>query len=116
MTIQADPVWPVLALAALQLVDALLCVKPVGFVARCLDDVGFPRRFWRLLPPVKLAACAGLLLGLVVPYLGLATCLALVAYFAVAVTMHLRARDIGRNITNAALIGLASAAVVLCFT
>ncbi|MDG4788623.1 DoxX family protein [Micromonospora sp. WMMD1102] len=93
-----DPVWPVVALALVQLVDAFFCVRPVGFVRRCLTNVGFPRRYWRLLTPVKLAAAAGLLLGIVVPYLGLVTSSALVVYFVVAIAMHVRRRDLGRDL------------------
>ncbi|MFY1686685.1 DoxX family protein [Plantactinospora sp. WMMB782] len=93
-----DPVWPVVALALVQIVDALFCVRPVAFVRRCLTNVGFPRRYWRLLTPLKLAAAAGLLLGIVVPYLGLVTSAALVGYFGVAITMHIRRRDFGRDL------------------
>ncbi|WP_258723602.1 DoxX family protein [Cellulomonas sp. NS3] len=112
-----DPVWPVLVLALVQLVDAAACVRPVPFVARCLDDVGFPRRWWWVLPPLKLAAVGGLVLGLVVPYLGALTCGALVAYFVVAVGMHVRARDLGRNLFVNALgmLALCVAAGVIAF-
>nr|BFF25107.1 hypothetical protein GCM10025732_30720 [Glycomyces mayteni] len=37
-----DPLWPVLVLAAVSFGDALLCIKPVPFVAKCFEDVGFP--------------------------------------------------------------------------
>ena len=98
-----SPAWPLLVLAAIQLADALLCIRSAGFVAACLRDVRFPPRYWRLLPPVKLAAAAGLVLGIWVPYLGLLTCAALIAYFIVAIGMHVRARDFGRNLfVNAA--------------
>ncbi|HWN29295.1 MAG TPA: DoxX family protein [Actinomycetospora sp.] len=93
-----DPVWPVVVLALIQLGDAALCRRPVAFVARCLTDVGFPRRWWPVLTPLKIAAALGLLAGVVVPWLGLVVCLCLVAYFVVAITMHLRARDLGRNL------------------
>lgn len=100
MTLNAtpEPIWPVLFLAAIQLGDAALCVRPVGFVAKCFKDVGWPRRFWWLMTPTKLAAAAGLLAGVWVPWLGLATAIALVAYFIVAIGMHVQARDFGRNL------------------
>ena len=109
MRVTADPAWPALVLAAVQLVDAALCRRPVAFIQKCLEDVRFPRRWWPVLPPLKLAAAAGLVLGTVVPYLGAVTCLALVAYFLVAIAMHVRARDIGRN-----LLVNASGMLVLC--
>ena len=115
MSILADPVWPVVALAVIQFVDAAMCYRPIALVQRCLDDVHAPRFVARLLTPIKLAAGSGLLLGLVVPYLGLLTCAALVAYFAVAVAMHIRARDIGRNFVNATGLGVTSALVGLCY-
>ncbi len=115
MTILADPVWPVVALAAIQYVDAAMCVRPVDAVRRCLDDVGAPPLVRRLLTPIKLAAGTGLLVGLVVPYLGVLTCAALVAYFAIAVSMHIRARDFHRNFRNAVGLGLVSGLVSLCY-
>lgn len=93
-----DPWWPVVVLAGIQAVDAVLCVRPVDFVRGCLEDVRFPRRLWAVLPWVKGLAAAGLVAGLVVPYLAFLTSAALVAYFAVAIVMHVRARDLGRNL------------------
>ncbi|KAA1419924.1 hypothetical protein FE697_018685 [Mumia zhuanghuii] len=93
-----DPVWPVLVLAVIQLADAVFCVKPLAFVRECLTDVRFPRRWWPVLTPLKLAAAAGLVAGIWVPYLGLVTTFALIAYFLVAIGAHLRARDLGRNL------------------
>jgi hypothetical protein len=91
-----DPVWPVLVLALIQLGDAALCVGPVAFVRQCLIDVRFPRRWWSVLAPLKVAAAAGLIAGLWIPYLGAVTSLALIAYFLVAISAHVRARDFGR--------------------
>jgi hypothetical protein len=93
-----DPAWPVIVLAMLQLADAFFCFRPLPFVRECLEGVRFPRRYWRLLPPIKLAAAAGLLAGLVVPYLAAVVTAALVGYFLIAIGMHLRARDLGRNL------------------
>lgn len=93
-----EPWWPVVALAMIQAADAVLCVRPVRFVRRCLEDVGFPRPLWVLLPWIKGLAAAGLVAGLVVPYLALLTSAALVAYFVIAVAMHVRARDFGSNL------------------
>lgn len=93
-----DPIWPVVALAVIQLADAAFCLRPLPFVRQCLENVHFPERYWRLLTPLKIAAAGGLILGIWVPWLGLVTSLALVAYFAVAITMHLRARDLSRDL------------------
>ncbi|MET0693009.1 MAG: DoxX family protein [Propionibacteriaceae bacterium] len=111
----ANPVWPVLTLAFIQLVDAVLCFKPVPFVRQCLDDVHCPPRVRRLLTPLKLAAALGLLAGLVVPFLGMVTCLALVAYFLIAVGLHLRFRDLRLNFVNATGLAVGCAAVTACF-
>jgi hypothetical protein len=98
MSILPDPVWPVIVLAVIQLADGFLCLRPARFIAQCFDDVHWPRRYWRLMPPIKFAAAAGLVVGIWVPFLGAITCAALVLYFLVAIAMHLRARDIGRNL------------------
>lgn len=93
-----QPWWPLVGLAAVQLGDAVMCLKPVGFVRACLTDVGFPRRYWRLLPALKAAAAAGLIAGIWVEPLAAITAAALVAYFIVAISFHIRARDFGRNL------------------
>jgi hypothetical protein len=112
-----DPLWPVVALAAIQLVDGLLCIKPVGFVARCFEDVNFPRRFWWLMAPIKFAATAGLIAGIWIPYLGALTTAALILYFLVAIAMHITARDVGRNLfLNATgMLGICLATGLFCF-
>lgn len=98
MSALPDPIWPVVVLALIQLGDALLCIKPVAFIADCFERVHWPHRLWWVMPPIKLAAAAGLVAGVWVDYLGTATCLALVAYFIIAMAMHVRAHDVGRNL------------------
>lgn len=93
-----DPWWPVVVLAVIQAGDAALCWKPVAFIRDCLLDVGFPRRFWRVLTPLKLAAAAGLVVGIWWRPLAILTSAALVCYFVLAIAMHVRARDFGRNL------------------
>jgi hypothetical protein len=73
-----DPIWPVVVLAAIQVADGVMCLRPVAFVAQCLTNVRFPRRYWVVLSPVKFAAALGLLAGIWVPFLGLLTAVALV--------------------------------------
>jgi DoxX-like protein len=92
-----DPAWPVLVLALITAVDAVLCIKPVAFIAQCFRDVHFPERWWWVTPWVKGAAVVGLVAGIWVPVLGTVTSIALVAYFVVALSFHVRARDFGRN-------------------
>lgn len=107
-----EPIWPVVLLAVIQLADGVMCLKPVSFIARCLTNVHLPRRFWRWLSPLKFAAALGLLAGIWIPYLGVVTAAALVLYFVIAVIMHVRARDLGRdlflNATGMLLICLAT--------
>ena len=109
MTALPDPLWPVVLLAVIQLVDGVLCIKPAPFVAECLDDVHFPRKYWPLLPPLKFAAAAALIAGIWIPYLAALTTGALVLYFAVAISMHVWARDFGRN-----LFANATAMLLIC--
>jgi hypothetical protein len=103
------------ALALVQAVDAVLCYKPVGFVATCLEDVAFPRKWWPVLTPVKAAATLGLLAGRRSPQVGRLTALALATYFVIAVGAHARARDLGRNALNATVLGCCSAGTAMLF-
>jgi hypothetical protein len=111
-----QPWWPLAVLAVIQLGDAALCVKPVAFVRQCLVDVRFPERFWWILPPLKVAAAVGLVVGIRVPPLAVLTCAALTCYFVVAVAAHVRARDLGRNLFVNAAGMLAVCAAVLALT
>lgn len=98
MLLIPDPVWPVVALAIISVGDGILCLKPAGFIARCFEDVGWPRRYWRMMAPIKFAAGAGLLAGIWIAGLGLLTTACLILYFVVAISMHIKARDFGRNL------------------
>lgn len=111
-----NPWWPLVALAVIQIGDAALCRRPVRFIAECLDDVRFPRRFWRVLAPLKLTAAAGLVVGIWVPSLAVLTAAALVCYFLIAIGIHLRAHDFGRNLFLNASSMLAICAAVLGYT
>jgi DoxX-like family len=112
-----DPRWPVVVLAIVSAADGIVCIKPAAFIAQCFRDVRWPRRWWWIMPPIKFAAAAGLIAGIWVPGLGLLTTLALVAYFVIAVGMHIRARDLGRNLfVNATgMLLLCVACLVWCF-
>lgn len=117
MTLLPNPVWPVILLAAISLVDGILCVKPVEFIAQCFTDVRWPRRYWWLIPPIKFAAVAGLIAGIWIPGLGMLTTVCLIIYFVVAICMHIRARDFGRNLfVNAiGMLLICVATLVFCF-
>ena len=111
-----QPWWPLALLAVIQLGDAAMCVKPVAFVRQCLTAVRFPERFWRLLPPLKVAAAAGLVAGIWVPPLAVLTAAALVCYFVIAVAAHIRVHDFGRNLFLNATAMLALCVATLTFT
>jgi len=117
MTLLPDPVWLVLVLAFVSFVDGLLCIKPVPFIAQCFEDVRWPRKYWWMAAPIKFAATAGLLLGIWIPGLAALTTACLVLYFVVAISMHIRARDFGRNLfVNATgMLLLCVATGVFCF-
>jgi hypothetical protein len=117
MTSLPAPTWPVLVLAAISAVDGVLCLKPAGFIAQCFRNVGFPRRYWPLMPVIKFAATAGLLAGVWVPVLGILTTGCLVLYFLVAIAMHIWMRDFGRNLfLNATgMLTICTATLVVCF-
>ena len=117
MTLLPDPIWPVAVLAAISLGDGLLCVKPVQFIAQCFTDVKWPRRYWWLIPPIKFAAAIGLVAGIWLPGLGILTTGCLILYFLVAISMHIRARDFGRNLfVNATgMLLICMATLIFCF-
>lgn len=92
------PWWPLAGLAVIQLGDAVMCIKPAEFIRDCLQDVGFPRRFWPFLPILKTLAAAGLVAGIWFTPLAVVTSAALVCYFLIAISQHIRARDLGRNL------------------
>lgn len=112
-----DPWWPVVVLAVICAGDAVLCLKPVQFIADCFRDVRFPQRLWWTMPVIKFAAALGLVVGMWVPWLGLLTSVCLVVYFILAVGAHLRVRDFGRNLfVNATgMLVLCLVVLIWCF-
>ncbi|MEU6488060.1 DoxX family protein [Streptomyces sp. NPDC046887] len=63
-----------------------------GWVVEPLADYGVPRAWWPWLGVAKAAGAVGLLIGLVVPAIGVAAAIGLVLYFAGAVITVVRAR------------------------
>ncbi|CPS12732.1 DoxX family protein [Mycobacteroides abscessus] len=88
-------------LAAFQAVDAAICVQPIPYVTKCLDDVRYPRQNRWIFAPIKAASAVGLLAGIRFPWLAKLTLLMLTVYFTLAVGAHVRARDIGLNAVSA---------------
>jgi len=85
------------ALATFQAVDAAICVQPIPYVAKCLDDVNYPQEGRWVFPVVKATSAVGLLGGTRFPWLAKLTLVMLTIYFTLAVGFHARARDIGLN-------------------
>lgn len=89
------------AAAAAQAVDGAICIGPIPYVARCLDDVGWPDGGRWFFPVVKTASAIGLAAAPRFPGLARLTAIMLTLYFSVAVGMHVRARDLRLNFAAA---------------
>jgi hypothetical protein len=89
-----SPVWPVLILLASQTGDAVMMVRPPKFIVDCLEGVRFPRDWWWALITAKAASVVGLIVGLWVPGVAMATTAAIVVYFLAATASHIRARSL----------------------
>ncbi|MFC9249341.1 DoxX family protein [Streptomyces sp. NPDC057136] len=63
------------------------------WVVQPLADYGVPRSWWLWLGTAKAAGAAGLLVGLLVPVIGVLAGIGLVLYFAGAVVTVIRARS-----------------------
>ena len=81
------------AMAAVQLTDAVACAIPLAYLKRDLDRLGCPEELQAALPVIKAVAGTGLLVGVRRPWVGRLTASSLVAYFTVAVGFHVRATD-----------------------
>lgn len=92
-----DPLWPTIALAAVMAFFAVLTIRPPAPVRETYDGVGFPVTWRWTLPVMQGAAAAGLAAGCVLPGFALATNIAVVLYFGVAMVAHIRARRVGRD-------------------
>lgn len=89
------------AAAVGQAADAAICIQPVPYVARCLDDVGWPDGGRWFFPLVKGASALGLAAAPRWPGLARLTAVMLTLYFCVAVGLHVRARDLRLNFAAA---------------
>jgi hypothetical protein len=95
-------------LALLLALSAALKLSGKRDVVASYERLGVPPQRLPLLAGVLLLAVAGLLAGFVVPLLGLVTAACVTLYFAVAIGVHVRTRNL-RNI--AAPIAIAALAV-----
>lgn len=87
--------------AAGQAADAVACIKPIDYIARCLDDVGFPEQRRWIFPVIKGASAVGLASARFSPGLARLTAILLTVYFSLAVGVHVRARDLRLNFAAA---------------
>lgn len=110
-----DPAWPVVALAGLLSLDAVMSVRPPKFIRDCLNGVGFPGEWWWTLIVIKLLAAAGLIIGIWVPGIALAANAGVVAYFLCASAAHIRARFLGKEFWVNCLGFLTVSVLVLVF-
>ena len=86
---------PILAIVLIVLLagDAVACAIPITYIKDDLDRLNCSEQTQKLIPVVKFAAVAGLLIGLWVPALGVAACVGMVAYFVCALAVHNREGD-----------------------
>lgn len=113
-----DPWWPTALLAVGLFSDAVLSVRPPAFIRQCLEGVGFPRDWWWTLVVIKLLAAAGLVAGLRYAGVGLATNVAVIAYFVCASYAHYRARFLKQEfwLNCLGMLALSTAVLVLSHT
>lgn len=110
------PAWPVIVLAAILLGDALMSIRPPGFVRDCLGGVGFPLEWGWALVWIKLLAVTGLIVGLWQPGVGVAATAGVIGYFLAASAAHVRARFTGVTFWVNCLGMLAIAVAVLLYS
>ncbi|MGW6353731.1 DoxX family protein [Streptomyces sp. NPDC055092] len=109
--------WPTAALALVLFGDALMSIRPPGFIQGCLDGVGFPRDWWWTLIAIKLLATAGLIAGLKYDGIGLAANTGVIAYFLAAAYAHYRARFLKQEfwVNCLGMLGLSVAVLVFSY-
>jgi hypothetical protein len=111
------PVWSkrrfALRLAVMQVVDiAATRALPDRYGDAHLAALGVPAELRRVLPAIKVATTLPLLAGTRRPGLRSVTGAGLVAYYAAAVTFHVRSNDPWTETAPAALYGAVAACVI----
>ena len=102
-----------LRLAVMQVADlAVTQAFPDRFGDAHYDHLGVPPSLRPMLPVIKGAATVALLVGVRRPRLRSATGAGMVAYYAAAVTFHVRSNDPLTQTAPAALYGVVAAAIV----
>lgn len=117
MILLPDPWWPAAILAAVLFGDAVLSIRPPKFIRDCLDGVLFPREWWWTLVVIKLAATAGLVVGIFVPGIAFAANVGVIVYFLSAGYAHVRARFLKQEfwVNCLGMLVLAVAALLLSY-
>jgi hypothetical protein len=103
-------------LAALLALSAIRKLSHAPDVVESYARAGVPEDRLNLLAVVLLAGAAGLILGLWFELLGIAASAALVVYFLVACSFHVRNGDAAHLPTPLLMLGLAGAALALQVT
>ncbi|MFI0544440.1 DoxX family protein [Streptomyces sp. WSLK1-3] len=78
--------------AAMAGYSGIVVLTRADWIVKALTDYDVPRTWWNLLAAAKIAGAVGLLVGLFLPYVGLAAGVGLVLYFTGAVVTVARAR------------------------
>ena len=111
----ASPAWPGIAFATFLILDGIACLIPLKKISDDLDAVNCPPSIRRVIPFVKFAAAAGLIIGLWQTWLGLVTAVCLIVYFAIAVGFHIRAKDTVANSVPACVLLVLAALLPLAY-
>jgi hypothetical protein len=82
------------ALGGYMVVSSVADAIPLAFIAKVLDDIGFPAEYRWIFSPIKGAAAIGLFSVRWFPGLARLTTAMLTIYFVLAVAFHLKARDL----------------------
>jgi DoxX-like family len=82
------------ALGGYMVVSSVADAIPLAFIAKVLDDIGFPQWYRWIFSPIKAAAAVGLFSVRWSPGLARLTTAMLTIYFVLAVAFHLKARDV----------------------
>lgn len=89
----ANVIWLAVVLIVVLGADALACVGPIPYIRNDLERLGCSETVIRTIPVVKIAAVAGLVVGLWVPWIGVLAAAGMLVYFVVALDYHRRNSD-----------------------